>query len=116
MSNGHHKYSAQWWRERFNPPPPIVNFDRNKAHLEDQDYTEIRRIIEAHTGFDPADVRSARVSQESGYVVISMRVYVKDHDGKKFIDPAKIATNEVATKLEIVAVDYSEFIKCAIDG
>ncbi len=113
MSNGHYKYSAQWWRERFSPLPPIVNFDRNKTHLDDQDYTEIRRIIEAHTDFGPGDVRSATISGESGYVVISMRVYVKDHDGKKFVDPA---TDEAAIKLEIVTIPYPEFIQAATGG
>ena len=113
MSNGHHKYSGQWWRERFNPSPPIVHFDRSRTGLDDQDYVEVRRIIEAHTDFDPGDVRSARISEESGYVVISMRVYIKDHDGKKFVDPA---TDEAAIKLEIVTIPYPEFMEAATSG
>ena len=106
MSNGHHKYSAQWWRERFYPPPPTVNFDRSTARLIDKDYVEARRIIEAHTDFTPGDVKSVRISTESGYVVISMRVYVLDHDDKKFVDPA---TNEAAIRLEIVTIDVPTF-------
>ncbi len=106
MSNGHHQYSAQWWRERFNPPPPTVNFDRSQARLVDEDYAEARRIIEAHTGFTPGDVKSVRISTESGYVVISMRVYVLDAKGRKFVDPA---TDEAAIKLEIVTIDVPTF-------
>jgi hypothetical protein len=106
MSNGQHKYSAQWWRERFNPVPPIVIFDRSKGRMEGEDFIEVQRLILAHTEFNPGDVKSARVTTESGYIVITMRVYVIDHGGKRFIDAT---TDEAATTLEIVTIPVPAF-------
>jgi hypothetical protein len=105
MSNGDHKYSIQWWRDRFHPLPPVVNFDRSKALMEEKDLVEAQRIIEAHTEFDPGDVRSVRVSTEAGYVIISMHVYIID-DGKRFTD---METGNVATTLEIITIPAPHF-------